>query len=206
MQKTLLDINPEGELLREIKDILDELFIMTQIKNQEESVARTFVKLVRHIMQPRYTSGDTSIRNHSDNSLPEMRSKRPSLKLEHSYRPVFHEPPGDVDGDLEFTMTLASDLMDSLQDQLQELGYLKDAGERTEAALKDLMELKQQQAGVVEAREAVKQGEESLKQGRSIMLFTVVTIIFVSITRNLRQNSELTSLSFHCRSSLAFLV
>jgi len=42
------------------------------------------------------------------------------------------------------------------------------------------MELKQQQAGVVEAREAVKQGEESLKQGRSIMLFTVVTIIFVS--------------------------
>jgi hypothetical protein len=33
---------------------------------------------------------------------------------------------------------------------------------------------------VVEAREAVKQATETLKQGRSIMLFTVVTIIFVS--------------------------
>jgi hypothetical protein len=45
--------------------------------------------------------------------------------------------------------------------------------------LKDLLELKQQQAGVVEAREAVKQGEETLRQGRSIMLFTIVTITFV---------------------------
>jgi hypothetical protein len=43
-QNVLLDINPEGELLREINDIVDELFIMMQIKTQEETVARTFVK------------------------------------------------------------------------------------------------------------------------------------------------------------------
>jgi hypothetical protein len=42
-----------------------------------------------------------------------------------------------------------------------------------------LLTLKQQQAGVIEAREAVKQASLTLKQGRSIMLFTVVTIIFV---------------------------
>jgi hypothetical protein len=35
------------------------------------------------------------------------------------------------------------------------------------------LDLKQQQAGVVEAREVVKQGEETLKQGRAIMLFTI---------------------------------
>lgn len=46
--------------------------------------------------------------------------------------------------------------------------------------LKDLMALKQQQAGVVQAREAVRQADETLRQGRSIMLFTVITIIFVS--------------------------
>ena len=40
--------------------------------------------------------------------------------------------------------------------------------------------MKQQQSSVVGAREAVEQGEESLRQGRSIMLFTIVTIIFVS--------------------------
>lgn len=50
--------------------------------------------------------------------------------------------------------------------------------------LNDLLGLKQQQMGVVEARlearEAVEQGRETLRQGRTIMLFTVVTIIFVS--------------------------
>ena len=178
MQKSLLDINPEGALLREIKDIMDELFIMTQIKNQEESVARTYMKLVRHILQPSFSSGDSMRKSRSDHSLPDMQSNRPSLTLEHKYKPVFHE--SEFDGELESSSTLTTDLSDSFSDQLQELGYLKAAGERTEAALKDLMELKQQQAGVMEAREAVKQGEESLKQGRSIMLFTVVTIIFVS--------------------------
>jgi hypothetical protein len=43
-----------------------------------------------------------------------------------------------------------------------------------------LLSLKQQQASVVQAREAVRQAEETLRQGRSIMLFTVITIIFVS--------------------------
>jgi hypothetical protein len=46
--------------------------------------------------------------------------------------------------------------------------------------LKELLALKQQQAGIVEAREAVNQAQETLRQGRSIMLFTIVTIIFVS--------------------------
>jgi hypothetical protein len=32
----------------------------------------------------------------------------------------------------------------------------------------------------LEAREAVEQGRETVRQGRTIMLFTVVTIIFVS--------------------------
>jgi hypothetical protein len=36
--KSLLDINPEGELLREIKDILDELHIMLNIKSKQERV------------------------------------------------------------------------------------------------------------------------------------------------------------------------
>jgi hypothetical protein len=46
--------------------------------------------------------------------------------------------------------------------------------------LKDLLALKQQQAGVIEAREAVRQATETFKQGKSIMLFTVVTIVFAS--------------------------
>lgn len=51
----------------------------------------------------------------------------------------------------------------------------------TDIQVKDLLSLKQQQASVVQAWQAAKQSEETVKQGRSIMVFTIVTIIFVSI-------------------------
>lgn len=45
--------------------------------------------------------------------------------------------------------------------------------------MNDLLGLKQQQASVVQAYEAMKQGEETVRQGKAIMIFTVLTIIFV---------------------------
>lgn len=44
----------------------------------------------------------------------------------------------------------------------------------------ELLSLKQQQASVVQAYEAMKQGEETVRQGKAIMVFTVMTIVFVS--------------------------
>ncbi len=46
--------------------------------------------------------------------------------------------------------------------------------------LKDLLDLKQQQAGIIQAFQSVTQADEAVKQGRSILIFTVVSIIFVS--------------------------
>lgn len=51
--------------------------------------------------------------------------------------------------------------------------------------IKELLALEQQQAIVVQAYESVKQAEETVKQGRAIMMFTVVTIVFVSSTDSL---------------------
>lgn len=45
--------------------------------------------------------------------------------------------------------------------------------------MNDLLGLKQQQAGIVQAYEAMKQGEETVRQGKAIMVFTVMTIVFV---------------------------
>lgn len=45
--------------------------------------------------------------------------------------------------------------------------------------VKDLLELKQQQASVMQAWQAVNQANKTIKQGRSIMMFTLVTIVFV---------------------------
>ncbi|KAN0096257.1 hypothetical protein V8E51_015062 [Hyaloscypha variabilis] len=180
-QDTLLDINPEGDLLREIKDILDELFIITLIKTQEETVIRTFVKNCQRLQN---WSNFGEIDSRSDRSSPGLGSMKlkqrrqsslatmPYITLDQQYDPE----------DVHWTMICARELLDNLQDQLMELQSLRNAAENTSFALKDLLALKQQQAGVVEARESVKQGEESLRQGRSIMLFTIVTIIFLPLS------------------------
>jgi hypothetical protein len=45
------------------------------------------------------------------------------------------------------------------------------------------LSLKQQQASVVQAWESVNQAEEAVRQGRSIMIFTLITIVFVSLSK-----------------------
>ena len=45
--------------------------------------------------------------------------------------------------------------------------------------LKDLLDLKQQQANVLEARVSRNQAFSTKEQGKTIMVFTIVTIIFV---------------------------
>lgn len=42
--------------------------------------------------------------------------------------------------------------------------------------------LKQQQTSIVEARYALKRADESVTQGRSIMLFTIITSIFLPLS------------------------
>jgi len=43
--------------------------------------------------------------------------------------------------------------------------------------------MKQQQAGIIEAKAAIRRADETVIQGRSIVVFTVVTIFFVSQPR-----------------------
>jgi hypothetical protein len=44
--------------------------------------------------------------------------------------------------------------------------------------------MKQQQAGIIEAKAAIRRADETVIQGRSIVVFTVVTIFFVSKPRS----------------------
>jgi hypothetical protein len=41
--------------------------------------------------------------------------------------------------------------------------------------------MKQQQAGIIEAKAAIKRADEAVLQGRSIVVFTVFTVFFVRI-------------------------
>jgi hypothetical protein len=46
--------------------------------------------------------------------------------------------------------------------------------------LRELLDMKQQQANIIEAKAAIRRADESVLQGRSIVMFTVITIFFVS--------------------------
>lgn len=52
LQIALLDINPEGKLEREIRDIVEELEIMAFIKKAEKNVLQSFVDNARRILKP----------------------------------------------------------------------------------------------------------------------------------------------------------
>ncbi|TVY38013.1 hypothetical protein LSUB1_G005115, partial [Lachnellula subtilissima] len=143
---------------------------MMQIKTQEQNVISTFVKHIKRLISPARGAGENSIDNRSEHSLPgNRRPPRPSLSLRNAPAIQFdHESESE---DYDLTMTCAVELLDRIENQLLELSYLKEGC--GECIVSHLLDLKQQQAGVVEAREAVKQGEETLKQGRAIMLFTI---------------------------------
>lgn len=46
--------------------------------------------------------------------------------------------------------------------------------------INDLLDLKQKQANLSEAQSSRKQAEETAMQGTTLMVFTIVTIVFVS--------------------------
>ena len=133
-QNVLLDINPEGELLREIKDIVDELFIMMQIKTQEQTVISTFVKHIKRLINPARGGGENSIDNRSEHSLSgSRRPLRPSLSFKNAPAIQFDHESDSEDYDL--TMTCAVELLDRIENQLLELSYLKEAAENASLAV-----------------------------------------------------------------------
>ncbi|KAI1084341.1 hypothetical protein F5B20DRAFT_593450 [Whalleya microplaca] len=141
-QHILLNIQAEGSLLKEAKDIMDEMQIIIRVEEQQQTVMDMFTKQI-------------------EQALPSTTATRHSPWL---------------------TVARAKRLQASIETRIRELKILLDLARNGSDALKELLTLKQQQAGVIEAREAVKNGEEVFKQGQSIMLLTMVTIIFLPLS------------------------
>ncbi|KAH7323517.1 hypothetical protein BKA65DRAFT_70452 [Rhexocercosporidium sp. MPI-PUGE-AT-0058] len=139
----LFDIRTETSLVREIKDILDELNIIQTIKRQQESVIEPFrIQMFQAV------------------SKNKQRDFYDCARL------------GNHTGELRRT------------------------AESTYAALRDLLDLKQKEASAIEARSESKNAKalaaqaeastslsaESVRQGWSIMVFTMVTIVFLPLS------------------------
>ncbi|KAG6363933.1 hypothetical protein INS49_009036 [Diaporthe citri] len=143
----LLDINPEGKLEKEIKDIVEELGIMTYIKKAEKDVLQSFVDNARQILNP------------GNAAEAQKRPETPSWFCNNAF-----------------------ELLKRVDQRIAQLEELERSAKSTAEMVKDLLELKQQQAGVVQAWQSVKYSNEAMRQGRSILVFTIVTIVFLPLS------------------------
>jgi len=139
----LFNITTETNLVSEIKDILDELNIISCVGRHQTAVIEPFMSEMLH------QSLDTNDKDFHDSTR--------------------------------------------LRNRIEEL---QNTAQSTYRALQDLLDLKQKQASVIEARSARRDAKasadqaeastslayETVKQGWSIMIFTIVTIIFLPLS------------------------
>ncbi|KAI0179497.1 hypothetical protein GGR52DRAFT_309312 [Hypoxylon sp. FL1284] len=238
----LLDINPEGKLEREIKDIVEELDIMIHITKTYEDVLKNFVANVEDFLDP---SGEWRKANRTfwrrqchkgrggggwgggwggggggggwgrswskgegggggEERGSENRERRGGFRGDHGgerrgdgggerRHGSWGPNPGGADDKKQsededglriyscFKLN-ADDRLADAKARVEKLEELRSTALSTAENVKTLLELKQQQASVVQAWQACQQSDESVRQGRAIMMFTVVTIIFLPLS------------------------
>ncbi|KAK7744941.1 hypothetical protein SLS53_003174 [Cytospora paraplurivora] len=159
----LLNVTPEAELQREIRDIIDELDIILHIVHQQNEMIHRFVKFAKEsLAQPIASSSGKSVfydkREDGEDTSRIMQQQYDAFK------------------------TRSDSLVSEIADRIKELRDLKSSAESTAHNVTELLSLKQQQASVVQTYESTRQGEETVRQGKAIMVFTVVTIIFLPLS------------------------
>ncbi|XMA07793.1 hypothetical protein WAI453_000584 [Rhynchosporium graminicola] len=231
-----LNINPDGELLRETHDIIEELRMMSHIfteqlhvlgqftthlknlKEKEEKKKTTEMKMLdvmemmRQMFEERFRVGNNKDAVPSTTAANGMATQLngsspatvaaldPIMSNEQAAGTKLHNPDrlntadGAADSSCqssdsfdkssvpESTIQLAQDVSHEISSRLAELQKLEHSTVYVSEQLKDLLGLKQQQASIIEAKYALKRADESVTQGRSIMLFTIVTIVFLPLS------------------------
>jgi hypothetical protein len=176
----LVDITKETECMKEIKDILDELNIIASIFKQQLKIVKAMINDHRDPNNPQFLFGQqTTSKKGKEIESSEMDDISP--------------------GDVKNTESKYKRLYETLKGREQDIDALKIEGTRIYEAVSlnsftaktqltyncpkicDLLDLKQKQASVFEAYSARQEAKESARQGKTILLFTIVTIIFVCI-------------------------
>ncbi|GAB1309927.1 Ankyrin repeat protein [Madurella fahalii] len=156
-------ISVESAQLVEIIDIRDELNIIKSILTTQEKVLKEFQALIGSD-EKATSSGDQAI----------SRSKDARSKPDGTWR----EQPTTVFNSSRFV----DEAIRIVEDNLNRVMEMNESAERVEAELKQLLQFKQQQASGWESRYAVKLSEQGKRQNTIMLVFTVVTIIFLPMS------------------------
>ena len=90
-------------------------------------------------------------------------------------------PAFQVDG-LPSTLERAGSVIADMKSNRDELADLEKRQAKTRTQIRELLDMKQQQSGIIEAKAGIRRADESVLQGRSIVVFTVVTIFFLPLS------------------------
>lgn len=135
----LLDIGAETDLLAEIKDIRDELNMITKVLEDQRNV------------------------------LPDM-----EISITDIYR---EEHKSQQELKKRFR-----DLLKTIDTHIKDLERMDKQAKRIYESITDLLDLKQKHANAFEARFARDQAAGTARQSQTIMVFTIVTIIFLPLS------------------------
>ncbi|TGO28752.1 hypothetical protein BPAE_0023g00170 [Botrytis paeoniae] len=176
-----LNINPEGLLLREAHDIIEELRMMSRINLQQLQVTQVFSKALEtingHVEPTQEMAGLLSL------MLKELQKQNSS-----DSKGITNDSPAEDSSTkvkkvmIKHTIHRSLDLVHTISNHQSELHQLEDSAREIAEQLRDLLTLKQQQASIIEATASLDRADESVHQGRSIMVFTVITIIFLPLS------------------------
>jgi hypothetical protein len=200
-----LDINLEGTLLREAQDIAEELKIMISIYSKQLGVVKSFQKCLEQMNGNPKSRNKSHLASAVSYDLV-YGAKEPASSHQNHRR----KPPAVSIAEMDFLDDLVEEVEDrkaeimdlekAAQQTCQQVsGFLPmeppapadalliSTATNGGTQLQELLSLKQQQASIVAAQAAldnaevsIDQAQESIQQGKSIMAFTIMTIIFVS--------------------------
>ena len=155
-----LNIKYEWSVLMEAQNVIDQLQIMQEIFTQQITVMGDFERALRATILA--ASGSTN-----NNTQGFGAGSTNTVTIEQDTR-------------FKSTLDRASALISEMKLRRDELANLEKRQANTRTQLRELLDMKQQQSGIIEAKAAIRRAAESVLQGRSIVVFTVVTIFFVS--------------------------
>ncbi|KAH0846615.1 hypothetical protein FOPE_10989 [Fonsecaea pedrosoi] len=184
--RDFLDIRKEVELLKEVKDIRDELHTLLIIFQDQQKVLKDLKRLAKGVKipsdasrkgnKPRPPQATGGVEAHNGNGNGNGNGN----DSQHEVTTDDRETQADSDTP---RFAIPCQIVDW---NIADIKRMDDQAARTLDALNHLVDLKQKHASLLEARwardEAVqtrRQAEETARQGNTIMVFTIVTIVFV---------------------------
>ncbi|KAI0008409.1 hypothetical protein F4779DRAFT_641913 [Xylariaceae sp. FL0662B] len=198
----LLGIDPEGRIHREIEDVVDELEMMLEINRTHEEILKQFILHVESILVPnsrlitkrkqQEMSGGHGVLATTSQEVAGFKS---SGRLE-------TEAKKSGEDKSDWSMVTADEVVTRVKSRTEKLEELKrNAGRVSESVSKapgvqmavvlltvsltemtNLLAMKQHEIALVQSWHSITQSEATNKQNTAIVMFTIVTIVFVPLS------------------------